>query len=370
MCFMYSTSYLKCFRYLFHLDYCLVRKMLDVPTLSVLFDSPFMDLNLAHHLSLVSHQFLNFARSFQRKIKEVDLRSICKNQGFQNEVLHAFAIHSPNLRAIKNVEAVNEKSECLQVLSSIHSLTNLHLTYFKLSEYNVACLAKIQNLDSLSIDTFFWDKDLDLERIKGEAAKWPKLNLSHLKIGTYEVLELMCHLDQLKSLSVEIDILLRFGHDDGGSPRESLEAFCANLLRPCTLLESLHIDAALQYAERLIPTLIHEIESLPSLRNFSMIIHSCCDLRQVENITWNIISENVTQLICPSLKYNSSGLAVFNKFPRLRHLELSFDGSPDTIFELLPHLQSVVLIDSQFVEKFFLHDKFAVGLRVISKLHR
>jgi len=340
--------------------------MFDNGIISVLFESRLMDLDLANHVSLVSRQFLSHARSFQLKLKHVDMKLVCHNVIFQHRVLSWLSSHSPNLQSIRNVKVMDDRlfkkpvTVCAETLTSMQHLTNVHFACFEMNLANLICLFDLPKLDILSIEKLTIADNFDVDRFDNRK-DLPKLQLSQLKVDRFLKFASVCNAENLMSLSTSFKI----------SRGESVQGFC-NRLKRCTSLQTLKIDKV-KLDDGNIGTrlLMQQINALPNLVNLSIKgVHT--DWATTTGIKQERLLQSLTELDANRQGFQScASLVELQKFRNLRHLQFDvLEFRPRRAFEMLPGLQSMVYTTWKWYGRRLTFGDYTMQLIVLSKLSR
>jgi len=198
----------------------------DKSMLFNIFHSRYMEIQLANKLKLVSKQFLSHALEYQRKLRHIDLKTLCNNQAFSNVILSQISEYSPYLSSVDNVEIIGGELDCFESLMAMDNLTKLHFVCFKLSDHTWSCLLKLPKLTSLAIKKLFIDKEFDLVEFRSNSRR---LKLTHLEIRDFDHFASLCELQCLKSLYLTI-WPPEYEHNDVGTTCFALQ-LCSNVER-------------------------------------------------------------------------------------------------------------------------------------------
>jgi len=244
-------------------------ELLDAETLRRMFQSPSMDFALANRLKAVSRLFLALAEEFERKLTQVDLKTVCNNPVFQDAILRRILTRSPRLRSLQNVQVVGGGSLVLSETLSLTNTVHLHFHVFKLDQHSFSCLLKLPKLRSLEIKCIYTDSGLiDFE----EDLASPKLKLHHLKLQ-FAFVNFLAFCDPTELKSAELFVLL-------GIENVCVEEVCSYLLL-CCKLQKLTITTTHLCPAACLNRLYDVVRSMHNLTDFSL--RSGCD-------DWTLVS--------------------------------------------------------------------------------
>jgi len=310
--------------------------------LNLLFRPDYMDFELSNHLESVSSQFQSFATKYQLHFKSFDMT---KPIDWKHDDVYVFQdqfVDASNLKS-KHVSIEHVKGIKITSIGPILKMTNLtylQLEHFQLNNASFSVLLQLPKLTRLRVTSGECEENFSAAISENQVME--KLELTHLDLQAVQQILSLCQLEKLIGLKITIN------------PIKEYLPLLENNLPLCSNLSDFLVRLSFVEYEYYILRVIDIVDSTPELMSHFSLSNddfSGVNLEKlIQLIPYDRVLQTISQLYADFLSKDVY-LPVLSIFEQLQQLCLCFVEIPvdsNTIFEMMPKLQSLVVRSLNF----------------------